>query len=108
VNPLAAMPLLRALAAPWNEDNDQYNIFDHGGGWDEDKEDGAGGAAEDEAEDSNDTAQDNADVYTSAPGGSIYVKKHTINIQEVTVETSQLGTFFPGWHAVYVRWTLLS
>ena len=34
-NHLAAMPSIGALAAPWNEDDNQFNFFDHNGGWDD-------------------------------------------------------------------------
>ena len=76
------------LAASWNKGDDQFNFFDHNGGWDDNE--GAGHpATENEDEVGNAAAQDNVNADASDTGVFINVEKHTINGEEVNVETSQ-------------------
>ena len=88
VNHLAAMPSLGALAAPWNEGDDQFNFFDHSGGWDNDE--GAGRPATENVEEVvNSAAQDNVNANASDTGVFINVKKRTINGEEVNIGTTR-------------------
>ena len=86
-NHLAAMPSLEALAALWNKDDDLFNFFDNDGGRDDD--DSARRPATQNVEKIvNSAAQNNINTDASDTGEFINVEKHTINGEEVNVETS--------------------
>ena len=87
-NHLAAMPSLEALAAPWKKDDDLFNFFDNNGGWDDD--DAASRPATQNMEEVvNSAGQDNVNAIASDTGALINVEKHTINGEEVHVETTR-------------------
>ena len=87
-NHLITIPSLGALAAPWNKDDDQFTFFDHNGGWDDDDA-ASRPATQNVKEVVNSTAQDNVNADASDTGVFINVEKHTINGEEVNVETSR-------------------
>ena len=87
-NHLAAMPSLKALAALWNKDDDLFNFFDNDGGWD-DNDAASRQATQNVEEVVNSAAQDSVNADVSDTGVFINVEKHTINGEEVHVETSR-------------------